>query len=226
MPKAPTYGSLPRVADPAARDNLRALLDRMAQIEELVRSLQAASLQATNRQAINAKDQWIQFVRDPQYAQDAVNLRTLQRELQILNADIAAGEGEGGDPNQGAGSDPPTVPLPDGLGLVLAYANAHPAELADSCQSSGGSWDFMDGLVAFLQGHDERYGFLGQRSNPDDLAEDAITYYHGALPPIEGSLNTYGFDVISGHCGPSPSAAFQNVTDPQGAGAAWVGSRT
>jgi hypothetical protein len=83
----------------------------------------------------------------------------------------------------------------------------------------------MEGVVAALQAEDPRFGFNGKRGNPDDLSHDAISYYHGQLPPSHGSYDVYVIDIIVGHCGPNPSVGWQNVTTPSARGA-WVQSRS
>lgn len=119
----------------------------------------------------------------------------------------------------GAGSAYPTVALPNELATVQAYAEANPAQLANSCLDSGGSWDFMDGVVAALKAADSRFGYNGKRGDINDPSEDAVSYYHGVLPATDGSPDVYVIDIIGGHCGPNPTAAFSNVTTSAARGA-------
>lgn len=218
-----------RVERGAVYDTLQNLLRRVSQQEEAVSALKAITL--NNSDAINANGQPIQFVRDPLYGQDAVNLRTLYRyvnnQFAILRSQLDAAEG--GDLSNefgiiGAGSAPPTVALPDLLAEVVAYADANPVDFANSCIDSGGTWDFMDGLVAYLRGIDERVGFNGKRGDVNDPSEDALSYYHGILPPIEGSNDVYVVDVIARSCSPEQAPAWQNVTTSAAAGA-WLSVR-
>jgi hypothetical protein len=114
------------------------------------------------------------------------------------------------------------------LNDVRDYADAHPADLNNSCLAQGGSWAFMDGLVAYLQGIDERIGFNGRRGNVEDPSEDALAYYYGVLPPVSGSNDVYVIDVIGGHCpgpgDPPPTPTWSNVTRANVAGA-WLPMR-
>jgi len=124
----------------------------------------------------------------------------------------------------GAGSALPTVALADLSAVSSAYGTAHPIELANSCQSAGGTWDYMDGLVAALVAADPRCGYNGKRGNTADPSNDAVSYYHGNLPPVYGSPDVYVIDVIAGHCGAAPGAAWNDVTTPVAAGA-WMDVR-
>lgn len=136
----------------------------------------------------------------------------------------SGGGGGGGGGGGCAGRDEPTVGFPDGFGIVESYAAANPGQLADSCIDDGGTWDFMDGVVAALQAVDERYGYNAQRGNPDDLSHDAVSYFYGNLGEmVVGSANCYVIDVIAGHCGEDPQPAFQDVTAPACGG--WIPTR-
>ena len=119
----------------------------------------------------------------------------------------------------GAGSAMPTVALPSLFSVVGGYANAHPAELAASCQESGGNWAFMDGVVAALMAADARVGFNGKRGDTGDPSQDAVSYYHGILPATLGSPDVYVIDIIGGHCGPNPTPTWTNVTSASARGA-------
>lgn len=134
------------------------------------------------------------------------------------------GGGGGGTPG---GGGPPSVPLPNLGPDVAAYAAAHPADLAGSCMKYGaGSPDYMVGLVAYLQGIDERVNFNGKRGVTTDPSQDALSYYYGVLPAVEGSHDVYVIDVIACYCGPEESAtcvpgpAWQNVS--RFAPGAWI----
>ena len=133
-----------------------------------------------------------------------------------MSEDIPApgGGGGGGAAGGAPGGAAPKVALQNMQSDVAEYMAAHPDELADSCQEHGGSWDFMEGLVAFLQSRSSgRVGFNGKRGT-SEASMDAIAYYHGDLPPTEGSPDVYIVDVIGGHCGPSPSASWNDVSAP------------
>lgn len=155
-------------------------------------------------------------------------LNASEREIRQIEGGAGGGGGGGGGAlgPVGAGSALPTVPVPNDSATVVAYANANPAQLANSCLAQGGNWDFMDGVVAALQAIDVRYGFNGKRGDVNDPSEDAISYYHGVLPPVSGSPNVYVLDIIANHCPVSGSAqpAWQDVTTPAAQGA-WLATR-
>lgn len=138
----------------------------------------------------------------------------------------AASTGGGGSEGGGIAPPAPLVPLFDGSGIVAAYAAANPTQLANSCLDTGGTWDFMDGVVAALRAVDDRFGYNGKRGDVNDLSEDAISYYHGEYALMNyGSNSVYVIDIIGGHCGASPSPAWLDVTGQGGALGAWVPTR-
>ena len=105
------------------------------------------------------------------------------------------------------------LPLPGyGSGVVRAVAQANPGLLRNSCQEHGGSWAFMDAVVDTLRTYDTRWGYNGKRGNANDPSMDVVTYHHGPGPDA-GSTAVYIVDVIGGHCGPTPSPAWNDVTD-------------
>jgi hypothetical protein len=123
----------------------------------------------------------------------------------------------GGVPRGPGGRTPdPTsgrLPLPGyGSGIVQAVARANPALIANSCQEHGGSWAFLDAVVDTLRTYDTRWGYNGKRGNANDPSMDVVTYHHGPGPDA-GSTAVYIIDVVAGHCGPSPSPAWIDVTD-------------
>jgi len=105
------------------------------------------------------------------------------------------------------------LPLPDMLHVVEQVAREHPEALAHSCQSHGGSWEFMDRVVAELRRHDSRWAFNAKRGNYADPSHDAIFYHWGAGP--DGRTNEgYVVDIIVGHCGDNPAPGWIDVTEP------------
>ena len=105
------------------------------------------------------------------------------------------------------------LPLPGyGASVVQAVARANPGLLANSCQSHGGSWQFMDLVVDTLRTYDTRWGYNGKRGNVNDPSHDAVAYHHGA-GASNNSTQVYIIDVIGGHCGPSPGPSWNDVTD-------------
>lgn len=127
-------------------------------------------------------------------------------------------------PTTGGGGVPIGVPTgsggraPDGSGLpsygasvVSAVARANPGALQNSCQDSGGNWQFMDQVVDTLRTYDTRWGYNGKRGNVNDPSKDVITYHYGSGPD-EGSTQVYIIDIIGGHCGSTPSPIWNDVT--------------
>jgi hypothetical protein len=111
------------------------------------------------------------------------------------------------DPNGGR------LPLPGyGANIVNAVAKANPGALQNSCQDSGGSWQFMDQVVDTLRTYDTRWGYNGKRGNPNDPSKDIVTYHYGPGPD-SNSTDVYIIDVIGGHCGATPSPTWIDVTD-------------
>jgi len=96
--------------------------------------------------------------------------------------------------------------------VVNQIAAQYPAALRNSCQDHGGTWEFMDRVVNELRRYDTRWGYNWKRGNVGDPSKDVVDYHHGAGPD-EGSTAVYIIDVIGGHCGPSPSPAWGDVTD-------------
>lgn len=136
---------------------------------------------------------------------------------------LATGGGTGGG---GGGLWTPSVPAPDDSATVDAYAAANPTQLANSCLATGGTWDFMDGVVAALQSVDPRYGFNARRGDMSDPSEDTVSYYAGELSLMTaGSIEVYVFDIIGEHCGPNPITTWQNVTVIGSLGARWLPTR-
>lgn len=104
-----------------------------------------------------------------------------------------------------------SLPLPDMSGVVDDVAAERPDLLANSCQDTGGTWEFMDLVVDRLREHDERWGYNWKRGVVGDPSEDVVDYHYGP-GAHEGSTEVYIIDVIGGHCGDRPSAAWIDVT--------------
>jgi hypothetical protein len=118
----------------------------------------------------------------------------------------------GGVPKGPGGRGPDNGPLPGyGEGVVRAVAAANPAALQNSCQDSGGSWQFMDQVVDTLRTYDTRWGYNGKRGNTHDPSKDVIAYHYGPGPD-EGSTDVYIIDIIGGHCGSNPTPIWNDVT--------------
>ena len=82
------------------------------------------------------------------------------------------------------------LPLPNEAATIIALAALFPAELADSCQEDGGTWDFLDRALATLRLKDGRWGYNCKRGNCGDIS----------------------LDIIGGHCGPNPSPQWIDQT--------------
>jgi hypothetical protein len=69
----------------------------------------------------------------------------------------------------------------------------------------------MDQVVDTLRTYDTRWGYNGKRGNVGDPSKDVIAYHYGGGPD-EGSTDVYIIDIIGGHCGPTPSVIWSDVT--------------
>ncbi len=114
------------------------------------------------------------------------------------------------------------LPAPNMAHVVAEIAASHPDALRNSCQEHGGTWEFLDLVVDELRRHDTRWGYNWKRGHVGDPSLDVVNYHWGPGQD-EGSTDVYTFDVIVGHCGDHPSAAWIDLTDPHGAGAKWTG---
>lgn len=105
-------------------------------------------------------------------------------------------------------------PRPNDSAIVRQVAAAFPAAFQGSCQEHGGSWEFMDRVVDALRAKDGRYGYNAKRGNMNDPSMDVASYYYGPVTEsIHGRVEVYIFDLISGHCGPTPGPFWGDVTD-------------
>lgn len=117
------------------------------------------------------------------------------------------------------------LPLPNRSGVVNAAFNARPDLVRRSCQEHGGTWEFLDYLVDELRKEDNRWGYNGKRGNANDPSMDIVDYHYGA-GPSENSIQVYIIDIMFGHCGNSPSAAWidqTGVTASSGTIGRWTG---
>jgi hypothetical protein len=112
--------------------------------------------------------------------------------------------------------DPPPggrIPKPNEADYVASLIRSRPDLLARSCQDSGGTWELMDFVVYRLrQDRDLRWGYNGRRGDTSFPARDEIGYHWGSGPD-ELSRETYAFDIIIGHCGPSPGPGWIDQSD-------------
>ena len=110
--------------------------------------------------------------------------------------------------------DPPpgqVLPLPNLFQVVIEMAQQFPGALQNSCQDTGGTWEFMDRLVARFRQSDTRWGFNCKRGLCGDVSQDVLDYHFGA-GPSDGSTDVYIIDVIVGHCNPDPKPGWTNLT--------------
>jgi len=214
------YTGLSRIEDPGLRETLRLALDRISGLEAQIRALDSAVLKTGS--PVDAHSQRIANVANPRAPTDAVNVLTMQRYVtQSIPRSALPRRGGGGGPG---GTDPdgefpvclPTdrLPLPDGSQTVTDVFVANPGMVGTSCQVvPGGTWDLLDAIVDALRLIDTRFAYNGKRGVIGDPSGDAIAYDYtttGALG--EGSPNVYVVDVIAGHCGANPRAAWQDVS--------------
>ena len=106
-------------------------------------------------------------------------------------------------------------PRPNHSAIVRAVASAFPAAFAHSCQEHDpNGWEFLDRTVDALRAVDGRYGYNCKRGNCNDPSVDVVSYYYRPDPAaFQGSDAVYIFDIIGGHCGPTPSVIWNDVTD-------------
>lgn len=136
---------------------------------------------------------------------------------------LPTGSGSSATRNRAADPEPGTqLPAPNMAHVVAEIAASHPGALRNSCQEHGGSWEFLDLVVDALRAHDTRWGYNWKRGHVGDPSLDVVNYHWGPGED-EGSTDVYTFDVIIGHCGDQPAAAWIDLTDPHGAGARWTG---
>ena len=111
------------------------------------------------------------------------------------------------DPEEGT-----RLPLPDMSATVARLAAEHQDAFRDSCQDSGGSWEFMDLVVDEFRRQDTRWGYNWKRGNVGDPSKDVLDYHWGRGED-EGSTEVYIIDIIGGHCGGNPYPIWNDVTD-------------
>ena len=106
-------------------------------------------------------------------------------------------------------------PRPNDSAIVNAVAAAFPSAMIGSCQSHGGTWEFMDRAVDALRTKDGRYGYNAKRGNMNDPSHDVVSYFYRPETDanIHGRHEVYIIDIIGGHCGPTPFVVWNDVTD-------------
>jgi hypothetical protein len=104
-------------------------------------------------------------------------------------------------------------PRPNDSSIPISIAINYPAAFRNSCQESGGTWEFMDRSVDALRQKDGRYGYNAKRGNVNDPSLDVISYYYGGGNDIQGQSQVWIIDLIGGHCGSNPTNVWNDVTD-------------
>jgi hypothetical protein len=104
------------------------------------------------------------------------------------------------------------LPLPNMSAVVEQVAREYPAALRNSCQSHGGTWEFMDRVVDRLRQYDTRWGYNWKRGVVGDPSHDVVDYNWGSQAD-EGTTQVYIIDIIGGHCGSNPVPGWIDVTD-------------
>ena len=99
-----------------------------------------------------------------------------------------------------------------GQAIINRVAAQRPDLLRNSCQEHGGSWGFMDAVVDALRLEDTRWGYNCKRGNCADPSHDVLAYNYSSEPD-PGTKAVYLIDIIGGHCGPSPTVIWNDVTD-------------
>lgn len=195
--RSSAYPGLASFDDATQRQAVKLIYDKQQRIEDLLAQLTEIVAAIPRGDVTSAAMK--QFV-----LQQVATLRT---EVPAPSYPIAPGVP--GDPNPVPGD---ALPLFNGLAIVQAVFAANPGFVATSCQAQGGTWDLMDAIVDALRAADTRFGYNGKRGNINDPSNDAVAYDFATVPGGEGSTTVYIVDVIAGHCGPNPTAAFSDVT--------------
>jgi hypothetical protein len=114
-----------------------------------------------------------------------------------------------------------------GAGVVEDLARARPDLVRASCLETGGNNRFLFEVVKELRKRDTRWGLNIKRCN-EGTSQDVVAFNRSALPD-EGARtngrtserNIFLVDMIGGHCGPNPGAAWDtSTTDKTVAGGA------
>ncbi len=97
-------------------------------------------------------------------------------------------------------------------GMVLSAANSV-GGIGGSCGNN--TWLFR--VLQLLRSQDDRFGNNWKRGNFGDMSQDVILYNFSELPNEQaGAAQVYAWDVVGGHCGPSPRPQAGNITDARG----------
>ena len=105
--------------------------------------------------------------------------------------------------------------------MAQEVARQYAGDLRNSCVEQGGNNTWLFRLVQRLRQEDTRWGLNWKRGRRGDLSQDIVTYNWGSETD-EGTRQIYVLDVIGGHCGSNPGAAWINQTGVGGADAIWT----
>lgn len=125
---------------------------------------------------------------------------------------------DGAPPPGPRAANPPAgqrLPFPNwGADIVRQLAAERPDLLNQSChEAPGGNNRFMFEAVRRLRARDNRFGLNWKRGLVGDLSQDIVNYNYSS-DSDEGTRNAYIIDMIGGHCGPRPSWAWIDQTEP------------
>jgi hypothetical protein len=113
--------------------------------------------------------------------------------------------------------------IPNCGDVVARLARDCPADWRNAHTGNGHTEDFIRRLAWVLHTEvDSRFGLLGQRGQPDRIADDCILWL-GEGPghdPTRNNTPVTAFDVIVGAGGPNPQSGWGFID--QGGPAAWV----
>ena len=107
------------------------------------------------------------------------------------------------------------LPLPDHFYVVAMVAAQYPEALANSCPERGGSWEFLDRVVAALRLEDSRWGYGGSSSAPGGASPNVVVYNYSAGPD-EGSGDVYAVDILADRCGAEPRPSWNAAASSDG----------
>lgn len=124
-------------------------------------------------------------------------------------------------PNPPSPTPPNYLPLPDRSAVAAEMGRLYPNELRNSCVETGGNNTWLFRLVQRLRQEDTRWGLNWKRARVGDMSQDVVTYNYGPEGD-EGTLYVHVVDVIVGHCGGNPGAAWINQTVLWSTGAKWT----
>lgn len=128
----------------------------------------------------------------------------------LLAVDGTSGTG----PRRPAGS----VGLGTATAEIIAAGNAVTAQSPGDLFASCGNHNWIFKVLQRLRTIDSRYGLNWKRGVPGSMSDDVIVYNFSNLPDDQARApQLYAWDVIGGHCGPSPHPdANSNIMNPNG----------